>query len=234
MTALENPLKSGMVLLGEYLEIAARDTACEGLQSRTDAHRRMSQAAARSIKAAWVPADQGVYLWGNYGRNGLWTNVYFGKAGFGQGARLNGRLLEELRDERIFAYVRPGCSEEEESARLLTLAEANSPARMWDKYKNHNLRSVRKRGTTHIAWVSVPRVAPHEVGELEAELIESLNPRANMVRAAPPTVAGLAAVAGDVFRELRQVIHAHRPKRTPLKGVQMMVLPAPPEGSAAV
>lgn len=223
-----------MVLLGDYLEIAAADIACEGLKSRTAVHRCLSEAAVRSIRDAKVPADQGVYLWGNYGRNGLWTNVYFGKAGFGQVTKLDGRLLEELRDERIFAYVRPGHSSEEEATRLLVIAEANAPAKMWLKYKNHNSRSVRKWGATHIAWVAISRDALREVGELEAELIESFNPRANMVRAAPPTVAGLDAVASEVFRALREVIHTHRPRGKSFKEMQTLAVPTSPVGSATV
>jgi hypothetical protein len=159
-----------------------------------------TQKCAELVSA--VPGTQGFYLWGFYERNGLWRNVYLGKAGLGPGASLKKRILEELKDERCFA-MRPFLAEKAimQEGRRIHLG-------MWATYNKHWERALRKQNTTYIAWVSTPALSNEDILRIEADLIESLNPTANLNRPSPP--ATLQGDTKEIFALIRQSIHTQR------------------------
>jgi hypothetical protein len=206
-------MNSGIVSIVEINALSNADLAFEGLVTRSPLQKKIS--AVTSAAVVEVPKTQGVYLWGRYEKNNLWTNIYFGKAGFGKTASLQARILEELRDERIFAYLDVDTSTEkiaERKAKLLAHCKEQANPRMWETYSKHMHRHFHKAGTTHIVWVSAPNIHNDEVREIESDLIESLNPRANIMRPAPPTTEGMQANTKDVFYALRTQIHQSRPQ----------------------
>ena len=147
------------------------------------------------------PVDQcqGFYLWGKYNRRGLWTNIYLGKAGFGKTAHLGNRILKELLSERMGLW-RLMYSEKE-----LLDAGQNLHQKMWGRYLKNAQRAFLKAGSTHIAWVPTKHLNNKEVLRVEADLIEAMNPVANMMRPAPP--ANLQADTRDIFEKMRFNIH---------------------------
>lgn len=207
-------MNSGIVNLESIRALTATDTTFEGLTGRSPLHKQLSKLSSEVVTD--VAQQQGIYLWGRYERNNLWTNIYFGKAGFGKTAHLQARLLEELRDERTFSYLDVDLNTEHLENRkneILTHCQKVSNPRMWPQYKNNINRHMHKAGATHIAWVSTPMFNNSEVRELESDLIESLNPTANMMRPAPPIADSMQTNTKNVFHELRARIHQSRPHK---------------------
>jgi hypothetical protein len=174
--------------------------------------RRRYGLIAKHLCAEIAPA-QGFYLWGWYEANGLWRNIYLGKAGFGKTAHLRARILEELKDERACiwrAFV---------SEKTLTKAGMLNHPTMWNKYQSHMARALKKTGTTHIAWVADPDLRNSDVRDIESDLIETLNPRANVSRPVPPVT--LQEHTKEVIAEFRSLIHAHRNDRFVVADVEI-------------
>ena len=156
--------------------------------------------ACRMIATPSIPDEQGFYLWGYYNRKRLWKNIYLGKAGLGKGASLRKRILEELKDERCFAF-RPFKTEDELHKIRIRIHKG--------KYENHWKRALLKAATTHIIWVTVPHIENEDLIRIEADLIEALNPTANLMRPSPP--AGVwQQDTQKIFGLLRKEIHKHR------------------------
>ena len=153
-----------------------------------------------------IPECQGFYLWGFYEKNGLWRNVYLGKAGLGKTANLRGRILEELKDERCCIW-REVYSETEVFG--LGPRVHSSKAQWYKTIRTQWQRALRKAGTTHIVWVRTPQLSNPDVKRIEADLIEALNPQANLQRPAPPRQV-LQEDTAEVFRLLRRQVHEHR------------------------
>lgn len=57
-------------------------------------------------------------------------------------------------------------------------------------------------------WAETPLLTNDEVRLVEADLIEALNPIANVARPTPPD--SLQAITEKVFASFRQLIHQHR------------------------
>ena len=171
-------LKSGMFSLQPLYEFLELEHDQTGLHGRSQEGRRYGKVAKRICQA--IAATQGFYLWGRYEPNGLWRNIYLGKAGFGRTAHLRARIQEELKDERVCiwrAFVSVSTIE--------ATGERNYP-RMWHYYKKHMHRALKKAGTTHIVWVTDPQLKNSQVQNIESDLIETLSPSANMSRPVPP------------------------------------------------
>ncbi len=147
---------------------------------------------ARSIRA-------GFYLWGCYDRKKYWHSIYLGKAGFGKTAHLRARISAELRDERWFIW-RHVLSEEG----ILKMSDQIFSGR----YHKECERAMRKAGATHIIWVPAPRIENEEITRVEADLIEALNPKANIIRPTPPH--NVQEEATQIFGAFRRTIHAAR------------------------
>lgn len=148
---------------------------------------------------------QGFYLWGRYNKRGMWTNIYLGKAGLGKTANLRNRIFKELIGERL-CFWRGAYSEEKlnETGQLLH-------REMWKKYSKNADRAFLKASCTHIAWVSIQHLDNSDVIRVEADLIEAMNPRANLMRPKPPD--HLQSNTRGVFELLRACIHAARGTR---------------------
>jgi hypothetical protein len=190
-------VESGIVSLRPLYEHVRTARSLEALDGRSAAARRYSQAVGLVVAA--IPASQGFYLWGRYESNRLWRNIYLGKAGFGKTAQLRARIGEELRDERNFLYR---CILTEEV--LLT----SHRAIYGDRYLSGWRRVMQKVGTSHIVWATDPLLSNDEVRTIESDLIETLNPMANMQRPIPPE--SLQQHTHDIVAAFRTAIHAAR------------------------
>jgi len=196
-------LNSGLITLRPLYDFLGSNPDPRGLLRGSPVHRRYGL-IAKSICMNIAPV-QGFYLWGRYEANGLWRNIYLGKAGFGKTAHLRARILEELKDERACLW-RAFVSEE-----TLKKAGMQNHPMMWHKYQYHMTRSLKKTGTTHIAWVADPDSPNSAVKNIESDLIETLNPRANISRPVPPVT--LQKHTKEIIAEFRSLIHRHRNDR---------------------
>jgi len=197
-------MQSGFTSLRPLYDFLRSNPDPKGLE-RGSPVRRGYGLTAKRICAEIAPA-QGFYLWGRYENNGLWQNIYLGKAGFGKTAHLRARILEELKDERVCIW-RAFVSEE-----TLVKAGEKNHGTMWRIYQSHMTRSLKKTGTTHIAWVADPdHLEDAAVKNIESDLIETLNPRANISRPVPPV--SLQKHTKEIIAEFRSLIHAHRDER---------------------
>jgi hypothetical protein len=179
------------------------DLEFKGLDRGSPLRRQYGSVAAKICES--IAPRQGFYLWGRYENNGLWQNIYLGKAGFGKTAHLQARILEELRDERSClwrAFV--------EEEMLLKAGVKNHP-KMWHKYQPQMTRALRKAGTTHIIWVADPNLKNSAVTNIESDLIETLNPLANIFHPIPPQT--LQSHTKEIIAEFRSLIHGHRSER---------------------
>lgn len=138
-------------------------------------------------------------MWGCYDRKKYWHSIYLGKAGFGKTAHLRARISAELRDERWFIW-RHVLSEEG----ILKMSDQIFSGR----YHKECERAMRKAGATHIIWVPAPRIENEEITRVEADLIEALNPKANIIRPTPPH--NVQEEATQIFGAFRRTIHAAR------------------------
>ncbi|MBM3792233.1 MAG: hypothetical protein FJW35_18045 [Acidobacteria bacterium] len=193
-------MESGLISVGPLYDLIRSNPDPKGLLLGSPMRRRYGSVA--KIICAAIAQAQGFYLWGRYEANGLWRNTYIGKAGFGKTAHLRGRILEELKDERACiwrAFV---------SERMLREAGKRNHPTMWHVYKQHMARALKKTGTTHIAWVADPNLPKSAVQNIESDLIEILNPAANVLRPVPPV--SLQKHTKEIIAALRAQIHTYR------------------------
>ena len=199
-------MQSGVVVLHDLLKFVRSNwkhhDAMNLMSPASKPYRRLCKEIAEEI-----PASQGFYLWGYYEKNGLWRNIYLGKAGLGKTANLKGRILEELKDERCCFW-----SDVYSEAKLLELGpEVHSNRTQWYKtIKKQWQRSLREAGTTHIVWARTPHLSNDDVKRIEADLIEAMNPEANRQRTTPPPEQVLQEDTAEVFRLFRKRVHEHR------------------------
>lgn len=202
LTEVED-LKSGMLSLQPLYEFLKSEHNQAGMHGRSYEGRRYGKEAVSICRN--IAATQGFYLWGRYEPNGLWRNIYLGKAGFGRTAHLRARIQEELKDERACiwrAFV---------SIRTMEAAGERNYPRKWHHYKKHMHRALKKKGATHIVWVADPHLANSQVQNIESDLIETLSPSANMSRPVPPVI--IQEHTKTIIGEFRALIHTHRPER---------------------
>lgn len=195
-------LNCGTALLTELYDFAKghyKDAEAVRLE-RTETGKQYSQLCKRI--ALRIDEAQGFYLWGTYSEKGLWENIYLGMAGYGDHKSLRKRIREELMDERAFVWRRVYTRDELEAIRLKIHG---------GKYRAEWERGMRKAGSTHIVWVSAPGIAPGHVQDVESDLIEALNPRANRRRLPPPDF--LQPEAKEIFGYFRESIHRNRQGR---------------------
>lgn len=154
-----------------------------------------------------LPTEAGFYLWGFYTSVGLWRSSYLGKAGYGVSTSLRSRIDEELRDERPLIWSQSQISEE---AIWSKWVEGYGDSRA---SKNHFKRSTLKAKSTHIIAVSLPisEIDNKSISSIEADLIETLNPIANVQRPRPNS--SLQDQTIEVIRVFKDSIHTHRPAR---------------------
>ncbi len=204
-------MKSGKIILTPLYEHALADPEGHSLRGASSIGRDYGRKATELTKS--IPVMHGFYLWGKYEKNGLWRTIYLGKAGYGKTTSLQARIREELKDERVFVWagLHPGLSDED----LLRIGEKHYPS-MWHKYRSHFTRALQKAGTTHIIWAVTKGIRNDEVTKIEADLIETMNPVANVQRPAP--VSGLQEKTIEIIKLLKHQIHGSRGSRTSLQG----------------
>jgi hypothetical protein len=198
-------MNSGIVSLEPLHEFVRLHPGPEALDGNSKIGRKYGQLAFDVTRS--IETSPGVYLWGAYDQGGFWKNIYVGKAPSGKTpsgktAKLKARILEELKDERCCLW----------HAVLTETQLMDARARYYgSRYEYEWLRSFRKAGATHIAWVSYPEVSNHAVQNIESDLIELLNPSGNLERrVTPPTVQQhTLAVVGH----LRSQVHSERKRR---------------------
>jgi hypothetical protein len=145
-----------------------------------------------------VDERKGFYLWGVFDRKRYWHNIYLGKAGFGKTSNLKERICEELKDERAFLW-RAFLDE----SQLSKIRGSLHPGRNYTWR-----RPLKKWGATHIVWASAEWVEDGAIRSIEADLIEALDPIANMQRPTPPSKHQRHAAA--IFEMFRHHIHDAR------------------------
>jgi hypothetical protein len=164
-------MKSGILTLQPLYELISTH-AKESGPNVDAAELRAYRRAAKALCAS-LPDEQGFYLWGRFEKNGLWRNIYLGKAGFGRTSHVRARITEELNDERGCLWIHAISNE---------AMRAGCPPR----YLSNHDRALRKAGSSHIVWVSDPDLSNDIVRQTEADLIETMAPRANLARPVPP------------------------------------------------
>jgi hypothetical protein len=144
----------------------------------------------------------GFYVWGRYDGRCFWHSIYLGKAGFKKDKKnLRKRILEELKDERAFVWLYV-CEKE----KLLEIRDRIHGGKYTWK------RPLLKRGATDIIWAPAPlKVSDSEILNIEADLIEALNPAANLSRTTPGRA--VQRHAARIFEKFREIIHKNRPER---------------------
>jgi hypothetical protein len=196
---------SGMISLESLYAILMKDRSHEGLL------RKKQQRAEYGRKAeelcGGIADCPGFYLWGRYEPNGLWRNIYLGKAGRGKTTSLRARILKELKDERSALWI----SKPKVTIGTLDAAGEVNHGKMWPKYRNLLNRILRKAGATHIVWAADPAQDDSKVRDVESDLIELLSPSGNLNRPVPPHK--LQDHTKEIVAEFRRLIHTNRKKR---------------------
>ena len=202
---VESTIQSGVVSLRDLYGFARKHVANEEALriERTVLGREYSKIVDGIVSP--IPETEGFYLWGSYDDKGLWQNIYLGMAGYGATKSLKKRIREELKDERCAIWRLVHTHDD-----LMAIRD-----RIHDgKYAAGWTRAMRKAGATHIAWVSAPNTPDESVRNVESDLIEALNPRANLSRPAPPD--HLQENAAMIFAAFRKAIHSSRYERFPI------------------
>jgi hypothetical protein len=147
-----------------------------------------------------IDRAQGFYLWGYYDVKRYWHSLYLGKVGFGKASNLRARILEELKDERWFVWLSVFTKDQvfDHSNRLFP----------GESHRKACERALRKEKATHIVWVPAERVLRENVLRVEADLIEAINPWANLMRPTPPNT--VQEEATKIFQSFRRTIHFAR------------------------
>jgi hypothetical protein len=193
----------GVVSLRPLYELIESQPDVAHLNNRTQVARGYGRLAGRL--ASGIASVAGFYLWGYYEENGLWRNIYLGRAGSGKTSNLRARILEELRDERA-ALLSTVFNREEIWAHY-----RRNYSSMWHEYERHVERALRKVPSTHVVWVACPELTNMEIASVEYLLIERLNPTANIAR--PVSQHHLQSHTEEILIVLRAAIHAHRGDR---------------------
>lgn len=208
-------MKSGIVDLKILYKIAKRDK--EGLALHASSDNGKNYGTEVTALCETIPMVQGFYLFGKYIKKVLWQSIYFGKAGTGKTTNLRARIREELSDERAFIWKgkHTGLEDEDNKDILAIIAkhypQAKDPKK--SRYETETKRAVRKEGTTHIVWVSMPDLNDdEEIKIIEADLIETLNPRANRQRNPRPATSLLDDTI-EIIKKMKILINDNRPMR---------------------
>jgi len=192
--------------LTELLGFAAQDKGGEGLHGNSPCGRDYCKLVTRLTQS--IADLQGFYIWGYYESNGLWRTIYLGKAGLGRTASLRARITEELKEERALIWRGKHSGLDDEALERLWLGHY-PPSPGSKASENHVKRALSKAGSTHIIWVATPEIDNGHVARIEADLIESLNPSANVQRPAP--TSGLQEMTVSVIQRFKAEMHRHRP-----------------------
>lgn len=193
-------MEAGYIELGELYDYVKNDSKGLSLHGNSKEGREFGRLAKSMVDS--IRDEHGFYLWGKYEANGLWRHIYLGKAGYGKTANLRARILEELKDERAFLW----CNNIDEK-NLLTIGKGYY-TNMWNTYEGHWKRAIRKTGSTHLVWVTTPELDNKDVGMVESDLIETINPIANYQRPTPKSE--LQDYTVRVISSFKHYVHKNR------------------------
>jgi hypothetical protein len=192
---------AGIVFLGELYDFVEKHRKNEDALriERTEIGKEYSALCHKITDS--VAEYQGFYLYGRYDRRRYWRSIYLGIAkDTAKKNSLRKRILEELKDERAFIW-RHVFSEQKLEGICQVIHQGKYSWR----------RPMLKAHTTEIVWASFPGLEGRDVRSIEADLIEALNPTANLVRPTPTKVPQPEATR--VFEEFRKTIHSARPTK---------------------
>jgi hypothetical protein len=105
------------------------------------------------------------------------------------------------------------------SERTLKEAAKKNHTKMWHIYEKHMARALEKKDSTHIAWVADPDLENSAVQTIESDLIETLNPRANISHPVPRVI--LQKHTKEIIAGFRSLIHEHRCDRYAIPVLQV-------------
>lgn len=188
----------GMISLSPLYDFVDENTK-KSLEAMTLFRSKLGGKYSKLCQKVTEPVDptSGFYVWGYYDAHLYWHSTYVGKGGFRQrGTNLRKRILEELKDERGFVW-RAAYDEEKIQ-------------KMANEIHNRNYQFKRpflKAGSTRIMWFPALDLQNSDILQVESDLIEALNPRANLMRPAPANTCatnrreGTVAVSADDSRE---------------------------------
>ena len=206
-------LTYGTICLEPLYEIVSNDT--KGLAIKGESQEGRAYGKQASLITNSINENQGLYLWGKYTDSGAWRSIYLGKSNTGKTSNLRARILEELKDERLFLWWRRTYFSENVFLDLYKDHYDN----FTPKSENNFYRSIKKWGTTHIIWVSFDDddIGYSDIKILESDLIEILNPIVNDQR--PPPENNLAVISVEIIKHLRDEIHRNREGAYKLKAI---------------
>lgn len=197
-------MKSGIIKLAPLYKITKKDKQGLSLKGRNPEGILLGEEIVKLCKD--IEDSRGFYIWGNYQKsNCLWRTIYLGKAMKGITASLKARITEELKDERFFLWSENGYTFE----KIYNIVQ-----KYYKKdYEKEWRRAYKKKGTTHIIWVGTPSIANPNLLTVEADLIETLNPIANVQRPRPKSE--LLDQTVDIIKLMKHLIHENRPSKKP-------------------
>jgi hypothetical protein len=173
---MSQELNSGSFALNPLYDFAWEDRLGEALLQKSKKGRQFGRVVRDTVSN--VPAVRGVYMWGRYGEQGRWINLYIGRSGAGK-AHLHYRLTKELTGDRC-VFWEPIFTKRQ----LQEFCRRNYPGHE-DYVKSWN-RALHRSRASRIVWVEIRDVPAQELGEIESELIEILNPSGNVQLPKPP------------------------------------------------
>lgn len=199
--------KSGIIELKELYDFVENDVDGEALDANSRKGREFSKVVTNLTNS--IPEIGGFYIWGSYLTNGLWRNIYIGKAGFNKTASLQNRIKKELNAERQFFWKIKLTNDQ-----IINKCKDNYP-KMAHKYEWHWERSFEKFNSTHIIWVSINDSDKNEFEKdilmIESDLIETMNPTAN--RSRPKPYGNLQENTIEIIKKIKELIHKNRPDK---------------------
>jgi hypothetical protein len=201
----ESKMNSGIIELDELYEFAKGDIKRLGLKAKSSEGIKFGKQATIACKDIII--ERGFYIWGKYEKkNALWRTIYLGKAEKKKTASLSNRIRKELSTERLIFWCNPKTEigEKEED----TIVDEMRTHYNQDYSKNWRV-AYKKKGTSHIIWVATPEIKNKMIPDVEADLIETMNPSANIKRPKPDSELLGETIA--VIREMKHLIHRYRP-----------------------
>ena len=195
-------MASGIIELNKLYELNRKSRQFEILNTKSEAGKVFKK--IKSEITSGVPEKPGFYLWGQFNKDRFWTNIYLGKAGAGKITSLKYRIMDELGEERAFVIQGKMTDELDNVCRQIF------PSKWDESYKRVYKRAVRKHKANYIAWTEFNTTGNENIEEIENDLIETINPEANIKRVTPPT--HLRDETNRILKELRHQIHEQRVK----------------------
>lgn len=175
-----------------------KDEEGRGLRTDTSQGKEYMDIARELIQKSDIPEVNGIYLFGKYDGSKIWKNIYLGESEAGKRQSLKIRIEDHLRRSKMI-FWRTVMTKEQVLKELQTFRNG--------KYENNHKIDIRKTGSTHIVWAALPDTEV-DIMEVERDLIEIMNPPANIQEYKPKGVAQDFTL--KVVSSIRSTIHRNR------------------------